>query len=174
MNTFVVSFNIDTRTPYIYDLSSDHEYRPYTPNQNIPEQLYIDYASFPRYQFGKEEEIQKKWEIPHHAQGFCLLDDFYFFRTILQSESQRPTVVLPEESLYRQFFSFDEFISRFAKTYKLIHYRWRSLEPWTPGEQIPHSMYCMFHTKPTDDHVFTFRDWMRRVDCANDCVKSME
>lgn len=163
MSTFVLSFNIDTRSPYIYDLSSDHQYRPYVPNQNVPEPIYIDYASFPRFQLGKEDDLCKKWNIPQSSHGFCLLDDFYFFRTILQSESQKPTVVLPEEYMYRASFTFEQFLKRFSQTYKIIYHRWRALELWTPDCDIPVSMYTMFQTKPGDLLCLSFREWMKRV-----------
>lgn len=166
MSTLVIAFNIDTRSAYIYDLSSDHSYQPWSSyKQSANENVFIDFASFPGFALGKEERVCEHLlldPVSFGEKGFCLLDEFYFFRTILTSESSRPTVVLKHEHLYQEKFTFDEFLNIFAHTYKIIYHRWKSLEPWTHESTIPQSMKVMFHSDTVTEKL-GFREWMNRI-----------
>lgn len=166
MTTLVIAFNIDTRSAYIYDLSSDDSYQPLSSyKSSAGENVFIDFASFPGFVLGKEDRICQNLKLdPAHfvSKGFCLLDEFYFFRTILTSESSHPTVVLKHEHLYWQTFTFEEFVHLFSQTYKIIYSRWKSLEPWTPEKTIPQSMKVMFQSETVLEKL-RFREWLNRV-----------
>lgn len=166
----VVSYNIDTHSAYVYDLYADADpdsvgYMPFQPSHsshpcsNGP--LYVDVASFP------SRRLEKYGITDYHP--FCSLDEYFFFRTILQSEARRPTLI-PREEYWRAKFTWSEFVEAFSRTYKIIYYRWRDMDP----EGI--AMRVMFHvkdskedtndTKDTNDtnDTKTFREWMNQVE----------
>lgn len=162
---FVVEFNIDLKEPYIYDMYSDHSYEPFTNYDMKKHQpLHIDFASFPPR---SAESICNSLGLDpkqYEKKTFCLLDEYYFFRTILESEAQRPTVVLRDAENYRKVLTFSEFITLFAKTYKIIYHRWKAFDPCDPcdNNSIPVSMITMFRAHEPNLS-FTFRDWLKRV-----------
>lgn len=164
---FVIEYNIDLHVPYIYDMYADHSYEPYTnynPSKHTP--LFIDFGSFP---CAKPSAICEKLglDLAKHPR-FCLLDEYYFFRTILQSESDRPTVVLRDENLYRKTFTFEEFMRLFAQTYRIIYTRWKAfdMDPDVPLDTsfvITPSMRTMFRVRENDEQTLSFREWLQRV-----------
>lgn len=144
----VLSWNVDVNEPYVYDLSADHLYEPYDRTKNYPD-LYVDVHSLGTNCFerlGLEETI-------YRTRTFCNLDEFYFFRTILQWESIRPTVVLQDPENYRRVMTYSDFLSVFAERYKIIYGRWIAYDP----SRV--SMAVMFKA---DNEKYTFREWMSR------------
>lgn len=156
--TLVISYNVDMRQPYVYDLSADDEYRPYDANMTFSpdEHVFLDNHSFPR-------PMPARFGVPVDLPLFCSLEEFYFFRTILQREARSPTVVLHEDRPYHLSLTFAEFLEWFSKTYKIIFYRWRSLEPSIQGAEHSPSMQFLFQASLGHEQRHTFREWMNRV-----------
>lgn len=150
--TRVISYNLDMRQAYVYDLTSDHNYCPYDPSMPT-DGMYVDYQSFPT--------SRERFRLPS-CREFCLLEEFYFFRTILESEARSPTVVMHPDRSYQRLLTFAEFLDWFSKTYKVIYWRWRALEPSIEKPEESPSMRAMFHLE-NDDATYTFREWMNRV-----------
>lgn len=159
----VLSWNIDLNQPYVYDLGADHNYQPFVRENlaNYGDQLHIDFQSFPGFPTRVDaRDICNRYDLDpdvYEHRAFCLLDEYYFFRTILEWEAERPTVVLKQEEDYRRTMTFNEFVALFAQTYRVIYHRWLAFDP----SRV--SMRVMFKADDNHDHIHTFREWMCRV-----------
>lgn len=141
----VLSWNVDVNEPYVYDLWADDAYEPYDSTKSYPN-LHVDL-----HNMGQKRV---------HALGldrlptFCNLDEYYFFRTILEWEAVRPTVVLRDPADYKRVMTFSEFLEVFSARYKIIYGQWL----WYDPSRV--SMEVMFHN---DGQTRTFREWLYRV-----------
>lgn len=157
----VLSWNLDMNEPYVYDLTSDHAYEPFDKGKKYAN-LYVDFHSF-----GKKDVLRLcGLDESYKNRSFCLLDEFYFFRTILEWEGRRPTLVLKDAENYKKHFNFEDFLHIFGQTYKIIYHRWKSFESSeaTESSEDSEKSNVSFHVMfRNDGGMYTFREWMSRV-----------
>lgn len=170
----IVSYNVDMKQAYVYDLSADHAYRPFVAGED-QSHFSVDFASFPC----RPERLMDRFGVDPSCPPFCALDEFYFFRTILSAEADSPTVVLHPTRSYHASIPFEQFVEWFSRTYKIIFHRWYALEHEMSSEisdtsddrvkkmiSSP-SMRYLFGVERNDSSSFTFREWMNRVNRVN-------